>query len=234
AEDGGGDRGGARVCVGRAAEADADTVRADPAGGAARTEAMAGAGVRDAVPTAPAGRAVHAVQQPHPAAAGGRADDQAAAELDRRGAGGAVGAAETPAAGPSDRVGAGGRPGDGGVPGAGPLQVADGGLRKAKFSKGAFMPVDVWFPVKGQTLPTDHCYLLYSALSHVVPAFHKGTVRLRFSSINGERGGKGLIQLVEHSRLRLRLPAEQIGLVLPLAGRPLPVGDHRIHLGIPT
>src|SRR5262245_13576095 len=96
------------------------------------------------------------------------------------------------------------------------------------------MQVDVCFPVKGEMLPTDHCYLLYSALSHAVPAFHDGAIRLRFSSVNGERGGKGLIQVVEHSRLRLRLPAEQIALVLPLAGRPLPVGDHSIRLGIPT
>lgn len=96
------------------------------------------------------------------------------------------------------------------------------------------MQVDVCFPVKGETLPTDHCYLLYSALSRVVPAFHNGTVRLRFSTVNGERGGKGLIQLLQRSRLRVRLPVDQIGLVLPLAGRPLQVGDHSIRLGIPT
>jgi CRISPR-associated protein Cas6 len=96
------------------------------------------------------------------------------------------------------------------------------------------MQLDLCFPVKGDTLPTDHAYLLYSALSHAVPAFHDATVFLRFSAVNGDRGGKGLIRLLERSRLRLRLPADQIGVVLPLAGRPLQVGDYSIRLGIPT
>jgi CRISPR-associated protein Cas6 len=94
--------------------------------------------------------------------------------------------------------------------------------------------VDLLFPVSGDLLATDHKYLLYSALSHVEKAFHTVGTQLRFAPINGERGGKGLIRLAAFSRLRLRLPAEQIPLVLPLAGRDFKVGEHSIHLGMPT
>ncbi len=38
----------------------------------------------------------------------------------------------------------------------------------------------------------------------------------------------------EVSRWRVRLPSDQIGEVLPLSGRTLMVGDHPIHLGVPT
>jgi CRISPR-associated protein Cas6 len=96
------------------------------------------------------------------------------------------------------------------------------------------MIVDVCFPVFGDVLPTDHGYLLYSSVSHVAPAFHGEEVRVRFAPINGERGGKGKIRLLKCSRLRMRMSADQIAHVLPLAGRPLQVGDHSIRLGIPT
>ncbi len=32
--------------------------------------------------------------------------------------------------------------------------------------------VDLCFPVLGQTLPSDHGYALYAALSRVLPALH--------------------------------------------------------------
>jgi CRISPR-associated protein Cas6 len=96
------------------------------------------------------------------------------------------------------------------------------------------MPIiDVLFPVQGTTLPTDHLYALYGALSRVVPAFHNQEVPLRFASITGLKGGKGLIRMHERSRLRLRLPAENIATVLPLVGRTLSLGEHGIHLGVP-
>jgi CRISPR-associated protein Cas6 len=75
---------------------------------------------------------------------------------------------------------------------------------------------------------------LYAALSHVVGTFHAADSGLRFAPIPGEKGGRGLIQLCGWSRLRVRLPAEQIGTVLPLAGQTLEVGEHRIRLGVPT
>src|SRR5262249_7329336 len=96
------------------------------------------------------------------------------------------------------------------------------------------MQIDLNFPVEGDVIPTDHAYLLYSALSHVVPQFHDANAKIRFSPINGDRGGKGLVHLIGCSRLRVRLPADPITLVLPLAGRPLELGEHRVALRLPT
>lgn len=96
------------------------------------------------------------------------------------------------------------------------------------------MPIiDVLFPVLGTTVPTDHLYPLYSALTKAVPAFHKAEVPLRFAPIRGQYGGKGLIRLFEGSRLRLRLPSELLPRVLSLAGKALAMGTHRIRLGAP-
>src|SRR4051812_36715567 len=96
------------------------------------------------------------------------------------------------------------------------------------------MIVEVLFPVQGSSLITDNSYLLYSALSHAVPEFHTGTINLRFAPINGDKGDKGMIQLVERSHLRLRLPADQIATVLPLVGRTLRIGAHNVQLKAPT
>jgi hypothetical protein len=48
--------------------------------------------------------------------------------------------------------------------------------------------VDLLFPVLGTTLPIDHNYLLYGALSKLVPRFHDPNGHLRFTAINGQRG----------------------------------------------
>ncbi len=94
------------------------------------------------------------------------------------------------------------------------------------------MKIEARFPVRGDQIPTDHLYALYAALSHAVPAFHAGAVR--FGPVAGEKGDQGRIRLHERSTLRVRLPAEEIGIVLPLAGRELDVGGHPIRLGFPT
>ena len=96
------------------------------------------------------------------------------------------------------------------------------------------MQIEIAFPVRGETLPADHHYLLYSSLAHAIDAFHAADSHLRFAAIGGERAEKGLIRPHQRSRLRMRLPAEQIGTLLPLAGRTLRVGDHSIRLGVPT
>jgi CRISPR-associated protein Cas6 len=94
--------------------------------------------------------------------------------------------------------------------------------------------IDLNFPVRGETLPTEHHYLLYSALAHTIAALHVPDSPLRFAAITGEKAEKGMIQMNEVSRLRVRLPSDQIGEVLPLSGRTLMVGNHPIHLGLPT
>jgi CRISPR-associated protein Cas6 len=95
------------------------------------------------------------------------------------------------------------------------------------------MHVDLLFPVSGETLPTDHAYPLYGALSRIVPDFHRRDGDLRFASINGVRGPKGHIQMYGGSRLRVRLPADRIATALPLVGKALTLGEHSIRLGVP-
>ena len=96
------------------------------------------------------------------------------------------------------------------------------------------MQIEVAFPVAGELIPTDHAYLLYSALTRCVRSFHDETAHVRFSPINGDRGEKGMIRLINCSRLRVRLPAEQIAVILPLTGRTLELGEHSISLRPPV
>jgi CRISPR-associated protein Cas6 len=96
------------------------------------------------------------------------------------------------------------------------------------------MHIDVAFPVRGEALPTDHYYALYASMTRQVRAFHDTRLDIRFAPISGEKGERGLIRPHERSRLRVRLPSELIGEVLPLAGRTLEVAGHSIHLGVPT
>jgi CRISPR-associated endonuclease/helicase Cas3 len=96
------------------------------------------------------------------------------------------------------------------------------------------MMLDVAFPVRGDRLAAEHHYPLLGALCDVVPEFHVEGAEIRFAPINGERGERGTIRLSPRSRLRVRVPTDRIVLVLPLAGRTLHVGDHRVTLGTPT
>ncbi len=94
--------------------------------------------------------------------------------------------------------------------------------------------IDLVFPVRGDTLPMDHAYPLYGALSRAVPEFHREESPVRFLPVNGDVGGPGLMKLFGKSRLRVRLNAELIATLLPLTGQRLQVGDHAVTLGAPT
>src|SRR6266851_2992021 len=93
--------------------------------------------------------------------------------------------------------------------------------------------IELHFPVLGSVLRTDHAYGVYAAVSRLVPWLHKED-RVRIGPIAGQYLGRGLLQLEPgRSRLRLRLPVEEIPAVLPLAGKALSVGDHPVRLGVP-
>jgi CRISPR-associated protein Cas6 len=94
--------------------------------------------------------------------------------------------------------------------------------------------IDLSFPVLGTSLPTDHGYELYAALSRVLPALHEGGLPCRIAPVRGIYAGDGLLQLNRrYSRLRFRLALEAIPQVLSLAGKGLEVGGHRLRLGVP-
>lgn len=95
------------------------------------------------------------------------------------------------------------------------------------------MMVDLWFPIAGKTLPTDHGYALYGALCHAVRELHEADW-WGLHTVRGTRIAAGVLGLSRAPRLGLRVPPERISLVLPLVGRPIEVAGHRIDLGAPT
>lgn len=94
--------------------------------------------------------------------------------------------------------------------------------------------LDLVFPALGQSVPTDHAYPLYAALSRSVPAFHDPDSHVRFAPLTGTGGEPGRLRLTDRSRLRVRLPADAIGTVLPLAGRAVEVAGSPVRFGPPT
>lgn len=93
--------------------------------------------------------------------------------------------------------------------------------------------VTVHFPVQGRQLPADHGYALYSAITRQLPTLH-GQSWLGIELLSGVPWREGIIVLpTRGATLRLRLPADRYGQVLPLAGRRLDISGHPLRLGIP-
>ena len=95
------------------------------------------------------------------------------------------------------------------------------------------MMVDLWFPLVGRTLPSDHGYGLYGALCRVAPELHEAT-DWGLHTLRGQPLGPGLIGLSRNPQLGLRLPADRIPLALRISGRRLDVCGHFVTAGAPT
>jgi CRISPR-associated protein Cas6 len=94
--------------------------------------------------------------------------------------------------------------------------------------------IELHFPVLGSSLPVDHGYALYSALSRFLPAIHNAGSRVFLAPIGGRYAGNGTLHLeFGRSCLRVRLPTEDIPSILPLAGKSLALDGHRIRFGVP-
>jgi CRISPR-associated endonuclease/helicase Cas3 len=93
--------------------------------------------------------------------------------------------------------------------------------------------VNLYFPILGSALPDDHGYALYSVLSKRLEALHMDRSRVLIGPVLGQSAGDRSLHLdPRRSRLRLRLPAEDIPTVLPLAGKLLELGAHTVRLGV--
>lgn len=74
------------------------------------------------------------------------------------------------------------------------------------------MPIiDLSFELAGGSIPLDHGYALFAALSRIVPSLH-GNLGVGVHPIRGRRTEAGVLALDENSRLRIRLPEERIAL----------------------
>lgn len=93
--------------------------------------------------------------------------------------------------------------------------------------------VDLSFRVIGQSLPVDHGYALYSAISHALgPEFHESS-GIGIFAIRGLPSGDRQLRLDDNSRLRIRTQADHIPALLKLAGKQLDVAGHRVRIGVP-
>ena len=92
--------------------------------------------------------------------------------------------------------------------------------------------VDVHFRLRGQRLPLDHGYSLYGAISRKVSAAHE-VQNWGIHPVYGRRHQPGYLELIDASRLKFRLPADDIPAILPLAGQQLDVDGHKVNVGVP-
>ncbi len=95
------------------------------------------------------------------------------------------------------------------------------------------MPViDLSFLLVGSTISLDHGYALFSAICRIVPDLH-GDRRVGVHPIHGRQSAPGVLSLTERSRLKLRLPSEEIAPYIALAGKELDLEGHCLRVGIP-
>lgn len=92
--------------------------------------------------------------------------------------------------------------------------------------------IDVVFRLSGSSIPADHGYLLYSAVTDIIPSIH-GDEEVGIHPISGIPVGGRLISLTDNSSLILRISPDRMGQILALAGNKLRLDDHYINVGVP-
>jgi CRISPR-associated protein Cas6 len=92
--------------------------------------------------------------------------------------------------------------------------------------------VELRFTVAGQTIPVDHGYALYGAISRLIPAVHEADW-LALDTIRGMPGTHGILRIDSTSSLRLRLPADYLPLLERLTAIKLEIDGHSLLLGHP-
>lgn len=96
--------------------------------------------------------------------------------------------------------------------------------------------VDLVFPATGTSVPLDHGYSLFAALSRRLPSLRQKRA-WGVHPIRGLRTESGILSISgprQRSSVKLRLPAAEIGDALVLAGVRLDLDGHRVSLGAPA
>ena len=92
--------------------------------------------------------------------------------------------------------------------------------------------VDLSYPLLGGQIPADHGYLLYSAISRLLPVTHQAD-GFGIHPIRGWQLGVRTLRLTKHSRLVIRTDVEHIARFLPLAGKQLRILGSTLRIGVP-
>ena len=92
--------------------------------------------------------------------------------------------------------------------------------------------VELNFFINGSTIPVDHGYVLFSAISKAVPGFHKSQ-SAALGLIRGRYIGDGLLDISCNSCLAIRLKPEEITPYINLSGKILDLKGHKLLVGVP-
>ena len=97
------------------------------------------------------------------------------------------------------------------------------------------MIVDVKFLImaRDKPIPADHGYLLSSALTKVLETIHS-MEGIGIHPITGIQTGERGLLLTEASSLTIRIDAERIAEILPLAGKTISLAGTNIQIGVPS
>ena len=102
------------------------------------------------------------------------------------------------------------------------------------------MFVDVAFGISGGSsrhIPADHGYLLYGAVTSVVPALHGSSgdgPAYAIHPIRGQKQHGRELELLPESHLTIRISHEHVRLLLPLAGKTVRLGATSLRIGVPA
>ena len=96
------------------------------------------------------------------------------------------------------------------------------------------MHVDLSFSLVGnKAVAADHGYVLYGAISRLLPEVHREN-GIAVHPVRGRQVGNRQLMLMPWSRLTLRVADNQIASLLLLAGKSLRLGDANVRVGVPT
>ena len=97
---------------------------------------------------------------------------------------------------------------------------------------GDFHYIDFSVKVSGESIPFDHSYALFGALSKIVPEIH-GNKSVGIRRISGYADGDRL-WLTDKSHFVLRVPMDMVSSLIPLCGKMIQIDGDTIHAGIPS
>lgn len=93
--------------------------------------------------------------------------------------------------------------------------------------------IDLAFSLTSSSpIAADHGYHLYAAISRLLPKLHEPN-GIAIHPIRGQNIGNREMQLCDWSRLTIRIDANRIAEVMPLAGKQLNLAGRMVRVGVP-